>query len=104
MRLQRFATALVWCLVACLALAAAAIATVRLTAWNAPWAWWAPLAAGGGLAVVVAAAIALLTGPSRVDAAVAIDHAFQLNERLSTALTLPADLRETPAGRALLAD
>jgi len=29
---------------------------------------------------------------------------FHLNERLSTALTLPEDLRESPAGRALFAD
>ena len=29
---------------------------------------------------------------------------FHLNERLSSALTLPDDLRETPAGRALIAD
>ena len=34
----------------------------------------------------------------------ALDRAFGLNERLSTALTLPEDLRETPAGRALIAD
>ena len=33
-----------------------------------------------------------------------IDRVFHLNERLSSALTLPEDLRETPAGRALIAD
>ena len=48
--------------------------------------------------------IAAFSGPSRMDAAVAIDRVFHLNERLSSALTLPEDLRETPAGRALIAD
>ena len=39
-----------------------------------------------------------------MDAAVALDRVFHLNERVSSALTLPADLRETPAGQALIAD
>src|SRR5207253_234770 len=65
---------------------------------------WVPFAVAGGLGMLIAAAVAILTGPDRVDAAVAIDRAFHLNERLSTALTLPLALRETPAGRALLAD
>ena len=52
----------------------------------------------------MAALIAGLTGPDRTDAAVALDRAFGLNERLSTALTLPEELRETSAGRALIAD
>ena len=83
---------------------ALALAADRLLAWSLPGPAWLPFAAAGGIGLVVALGIALLTGPSRVDAAVAIDHAFLLNERLSTALTLPDDLRETPAGRALVAD
>ena len=39
-----------------------------------------------------------------MDAAVALDRVFHLNERVSSALSLPADLRETLAGRALIAD
>src|SRR5262249_38425487 len=58
----------------------------------------------GSLGALVAAGVALASGPSRVDAAVAIDRAFRLNERLSSALTLPDDLRDSPAGRALIAD
>jgi hypothetical protein len=128
MRLQRFLSALVWCWVATLALAAVAIAAQKAvdllelirhpslagtaltmigdTLYRDLWAgatWW-PFAIAGGAGLVVAALVALTTGPSRVDAAVAIDRVFHLNERLSTALTLPQDLRETPAGRALLAD
>lgn len=104
LRLQRFITALVWCLVACLTMAVLAIGSARLTDVGLPGVWWWPLALAAALAVLGAAVIALMTGPSRVDAAVAIDHAFHLNERLSTALTLPDDLRQTPAGRALIAD
>jgi hypothetical protein len=104
MRFQRFLGSLVWCLGACLALAAVAIAVERLTGRHLPGAAWWPFAVAGGIGAFAAALIALFTGPTRVDAAVAIDHVFGLNERLSTALTLPADLRETPAGRALIAD
>jgi hypothetical protein len=104
MRLQRFLSALVWCLVGGLGLAAVSVGASRVAHVDLPGAWWLPLLASSVLAVVVAGLIAVLTGPSRVDAAVAIDHLFGLNERLSTALTLPADLRETPAGRALVAD
>ena len=39
-----------------------------------------------------------------MDAAVALDRVFHLNERVSSALSLPEDLRETHAGRALIAD
>ncbi len=54
--------------------------------------------------MVVAAGVAIFSGPTRLEAAVAIDRVFHLNERLSSALTLPEDLRETPAGVALIAD
>jgi hypothetical protein len=104
MRVQRFLTALVWCWGATLAVAALAIAVEKIPGWPLPGQDWWPQAIGGGIGLVVAALIALVTGPSRIDAAVAIDHAFHLDERLSTALTLPDDLRETPAGRALLVD
>ena len=103
LRLQRFLAALVWCWAATLGLAALAIGGESLIG-PLPGPIWLPFAIAGGLGLVVAALIALLTGPGRVEAAVALDRAFQLNERLSTALTLPPDLRETPAGRALLAD
>lgn len=103
MRFQRFLSALVWCWAVGLALVAVAIAVEKLGR-PLPGADWWPLAIAGGVGLLVAGAIALLTGPNRVDAAVAIDHAFHLNERLSTALTLPGNLAETAAGRALVAD
>jgi hypothetical protein len=103
MRFQRFLGALVWCWAVGLALVAVVLAVEKLGR-PLPGADWLPFAVAGGVGLAFAALIALLTGPSRVDAAVAIDRAFHLNERLSSTLTLPLDLRETPAGRALVAD
>jgi len=104
MRAQRFLASLVWCLAGGLALATSVLAAEKLGEVPVPGATWLPFAIGGALALVVAVAIASFTGPDRTDAAVALDRAFGLNERLSTALTLPEAARETPAGRALVAD
>jgi len=103
MRFQRFLSALVWCWGAGLAVVAVAIAVEKLSRplHVHPW---LPFALAGGIGLLVAACIALLTGPNRVDAAVAIDRAFHLNERVSTALTLPVYLSESPVGKALVAD
>jgi hypothetical protein len=103
LRIRRFLTALVWCTAMTLALAAVAIAVGKFTR-PLPGPAWLPLAVALGLGVVGALTVALFGGPSRVDAAIAIDREFELNERLGTALTLPVDLQETPAGRALIAD
>ncbi len=104
LRYQRFLSTLVWSLAIALALVAGIIAGEKV--WNRalPGPEWLPFAAAGGLAVVFAAGLAIVTGASRLDAAVAIDRAFHLNERVSSAWTLPDDLRETPAGRAVIAD
>ncbi|MGE3820839.1 MAG: hypothetical protein AB7I30_15605 [Isosphaeraceae bacterium] len=104
LRFQRFLSALVWCWAGTLGVVAVANAAAWLSSQTLPGPTWMPFAISGGLGIVAAALIALVSGPSRVDAAVAIDHAFHLNERLSTALTLPDELKESPAGRALLAD
>jgi chemotaxis protein histidine kinase CheA len=104
LRFQRFLAALVWCLAAGLILVAAEVVAAKFFPRLATIPNWAPWAAAGGLAVLAALVIAVFTGPSRLDAAVAIDHSFGLAERLSTAIALPDDLRETPAGSALLTD
>ena len=104
LRFQRFLSALVWCWGGALLLVAMAVAAEKFLKYPVPGADWLPFAIAGGLGVLIAAAIAIWTGPSRVDAAVAIDRVFQLNERLSTALTLPEELLATSAGRALMAD
>jgi len=102
--MQRFLAGLVWCWGATLLLAAVAIAAKKYAQTPIPGADWVPFAVAGGVGLVVAGLIATLTGASRVDAAIAIDREFHLNDRLATVLTLPDDLRDTPAGRALTAD
>jgi hypothetical protein len=104
LRCQRFLTALVWSWAIALAIVAILIAGEKLLNRSLPAAGWVPFAVAGALGVVVAASVALLSGASRLDAAVAIDRAFHLNERVSTAITLPDFLRESPAGVALVAD
>jgi hypothetical protein len=104
LRLQRFLASTVWCLAAGLALATVVLGVEKLGQVPIPGAAWWLFAIAGGLSLVVAGLIAAFTGPDRTEAAVALDRAFGLNERLSTALTLPKELRETSAGRALIAD
>jgi hypothetical protein len=104
LRFQRFLTAGIWSWGGALALVAVLLAVEKGLGQTLPGPEWLPFAVAGGLGFVVASLIALLGGPTRIDAAVAVDHVFHLNERLSTALTLPEALRETPAGRALVAD
>ncbi|MHB1557053.1 MAG: hypothetical protein ACYC61_06205 [Isosphaeraceae bacterium] len=104
LRCQRFLGALVWTWAIALAIVALVIAGEKLMNRALPGPEWVPFAVAGGLGLVLAGLIAAFSGPSRMDAAVAIDRVFHLNERLSSALTLPDGLRETPAGMALLAD
>lgn len=95
---------MVWTLLVALAIVVVTIGVEKLTNRALPVAAWIPFVVAFDLAVVVSAAIALFTGPNRLDAAVAIDRKYQLNERLSTALSLSDDLRDTPAGSALMKD
>src|SRR5208282_3167614 len=104
LRLQRFVSPLLLVLAVALLLVAVVLGVSKALNHALPGPEWAPFAIAGGLGVLMAALFAIFTGPSRLDAAVAIDHAFHLNERVSTALTLLAELRETSAGHALLAD
>ena len=104
LRVQRFLASTVWCLAAGLAIATVILGLEKLAHLPIPGAEWWPFAISGGLSLIVAGLIAAFTGPDRTEAAVRLDRAFGLNERLSTALTLPEHLRETAAGRALISD
>ena len=104
LRYQRFLTTLVWACATGLVVVAGVIGAEKVLGRNLPAPDWVPFAVAGAMGMLVAAGIAIFSGPSRLDAAVAIDRVFHLNERLSSALTLPDDLRETPAGVALIAD
>ncbi len=104
LRYQRFLTVLIWSLALTLLIVAGVIAGEKLLNRSLPGPAWLPFAAAGLTGLVFAAAISLATGPSRMDAAIALDRVFHLNERVSSALSLPADLRESPAGLALIAD
>lgn len=104
LRVQRFLQASVWCGLAGLLAATAAIGGSRLAGRPLVGPSWWPLAAGAGLGLLVAGIVAALGGPSRLDAAAAIDRAFGLHERLATAMGLPPEVRASSAGNALIAD
>src|SRR6516164_9492814 len=104
LRYQRFLIALFWSWAMTLAIVAGVIAGEKLLNRAVPVPQWVPFAIAAGVGVLIAAGFSLLTGPSRLDAAIALDRVFHLNERVSTALSLPEHLRSTPAGEALLSD
>ncbi len=104
LRVQRFLSAFVWCWCGALIAAAVGIGASRLLGRPLPGPLWWPFAGATGLGAMIAGLIAATSGASKLDAAIAIDRAFLLNERLSTTLSLPDELRRTPAGRAQAAD
>jgi hypothetical protein len=100
---QQFIEVLVWCWVA--ALSAALCWTFVEKVWRPlldPW--WLVVPISLGVGTVMAVAIWLFRRPTPVEAAVALDQAFGLKERVSTTITLPSELRDTPAGLALIHD
>ena len=101
---QHFLTSLVWCLTASLSVLALAISFERLGLQGLPAQRWVPLVVAIGTAFLFALVVAWLRVPNPVDAAVALDHQFGLHERVSTALSLPSELRQTPVGQAVFHD
>src|SRR3954447_14799097 len=69
LRFQRFLAAAVWSWTGALALVALAIAVEKGIGRSLPGPEWAPFAIAGGVGLVLAALIALVSGPTRVDAA-----------------------------------
>jgi hypothetical protein len=103
-RLQRFLVVLIWSWGIGFLLVAGVFAVENVQALSVPGPHWLPFLALAVFGVLVAVVTAAASGPGRLDAALAIDRAFQLEERFSTAISLPDDLLRTPAGRALIDD
>jgi septal ring factor EnvC (AmiA/AmiB activator) len=104
--LQTLVDMLVWCWVGALAVSAGWF-LVRLYVLGqavGDWRSWAVAGGALGVGAVVAVILAFLRAPSRLAAALLIDDRFGLRERVTTGLTLPGELEQTPAGQALLAD
>jgi hypothetical protein len=103
--LQTFLDVVVWCWSVALVVASAwFFAQPYLIAEAPEWLRWA---VAGGLVLLatgVAALIAILRSPSRLDAALSLDERFGLKERVTTSLTLGPDQAHSAAGSALLAD
>src|SRR5262245_6545140 len=103
--LQTLLDRLVWCWAAALALSAAWFLLQPLALPAAEdWVRWA--VAGGALlaATALAAVLARVATPSRLDAALALDDRFALRERVTTSLSLGAGEEGCSAAQALLAD
>src|SRR5262245_31172005 len=103
--LQTFLNCLVWCYVGAILLSAGWFLVQPLLLDAPPdWLRWAVagglLAAGTFLAVV----LGILLSPPKLVAALSIDSAFELKERVTTSLTLEPEQEASPAGQALLAD
>lgn len=62
------------------------------------------LAGVGNVATAAAIIVAARRCPSRLDAALELDHRFDLKERATTSVGLSPEQAETPAGRAVHAD
>jgi hypothetical protein len=70
----------------------------------ADWLRWAVLGGTAALAVALAVAWTIRKTPSAETVALEIDARFGLKERVTTVVALPAELRATSAGQAILAD
>jgi hypothetical protein len=103
--LQTLVDMLVWCWVAALAVAAGWF-LVQVYGLGRPvdGRCWAVAGGALGAGTLLAIVLAVLRAPSRLAAALLVDDRFGLKERVTTSLTLPAGVEQTPAGVALLED
>jgi hypothetical protein len=67
------------------------------------WQWGVP-AIIVGMGTLAGVVLGWVRTPDLVASALALDEQFALRERVTTLLTLPPDLAQSPAGQALLAD
>ncbi|OHB85562.1 MAG: hypothetical protein A2V98_20195 [Planctomycetes bacterium RBG_16_64_12] len=100
--LNRFVRVLGWCWFVTLLIAAALIVLDKFRPTGVqPWIWGAGAV---GLGVLAAAFWAATRGRGPIDAAIEIDRRFRLKERVSSALAMSDQERETPLGQALVDD
>ncbi len=100
--LQRFVGAAGWCCFAALVVALAGIIAGRIWPLGiSPWMW---LSGAIGLGLLTAAGFCLARWHSPLEAAIEIDHRFELKERLSSTLAMRPDELRTEVGRALAED
>lgn len=100
--MQRFVSALGWCLVVTLSVAAVLILINKFWPLGVSDGVWGLAALTLGLAA--AAVWSLATARGGIDAAIEIDHRFGLKERVSSTLAMSNEERETEIGRALVED
>ncbi len=100
--LQRFVGVLGWCWFFALVIALGAIVLDKFRPTGvAPWIWGVGAL---GVGVLAASCWAVIRGRGPVDAAIEIDRRFGLKERVSSAIAMSDEERESPLGRALVAD
>lgn len=99
---ERFASVLGWCLTIAISLAAAIILAGKFLPVGLSNFSWILLAVAAGFAA--AAVYSFATAGKGLAAAIEIDRRCKLKERVSSALSLSPEERETEAGRALVAD
>ncbi len=103
---QQFLAVLPWCWCLAFALAAIAIAASRVWPLGLDDQIWTTSWLGGAAAagLLLAGVVTWLRRKSRFDAAVEIDHRFELRERVSSALALGDEQLNSQVGQALVAD
>ncbi|MEX0642214.1 MAG: hypothetical protein WD468_05910 [Pirellulales bacterium] len=104
--LEQFIGRLVWCLMAALTVAAIGIAAPRVVVihdlpanWDLAW-----LLGGFAIGCLVAAGWTLFSNRTALDAAMEIDHRFDLRERVASSLSLTEEDRASEAGKAVVND
>jgi tetratricopeptide (TPR) repeat protein len=104
--LQRFVGVLGWCCSATLLVALVMIVVDKIWPTGvAPWTWATSWAAGAvALGISAAAFWAVFRGSGPIEAAIEIDRRFRLKERVSSALAMSQEERETASGQAVVDD
>jgi hypothetical protein len=103
--LQQLLVYLAWSWVGALVVASVWFLVQPLLIQDPPvWLRWTVLGGCLGVTAIGSVLLAVFKAPSALTAALSLDERFQLRERVTTSLTLPADMANSPAGQALFAD